>query len=119
MHLSCHCGNIKLTVNQPPETLTSCNCSMCHRYGSLWGYYEPKDVTIETASAPTETYRWGDEDLDFHRCPTCGCIMFWRNTENYDEERVAANFRMADRKAIESIPVRKFDGADTWQFIDE
>jgi len=117
MNLSCHCGNVKITAEKP-ETLTSCNCSMCHRYGSLWGYYSPSDIIIEVESAETQSYRWGDEDLDFHRCPTCGCVLYWLGLNTDAPPRIALNFRMASHKEIEPIPVKKFDGADTWQFIE-
>ncbi|MEM7126728.1 MAG: aldehyde-activating protein [Chloroflexota bacterium] len=118
MKLSCHCGNVKITVNQAPETLLSCNCSICHRYGALWGYYAPEEVTVTTESTSTATYRWGDETTDFHHCPNCGCMTHYTNTEKIDTPRVAANFRMIGHKEIETIPIRRFDGSDTWQFIE-
>jgi hypothetical protein len=37
---SCHCGAIKVKVASKPRQLTSCNCSICRRYGTLWGYYD-------------------------------------------------------------------------------
>ena len=119
MNLSCHCGNVKITVNHAPETLLSCNCSICHRYGALWGYYTTEEVSITVESRPTGTYRWGDETTDFHHCPSCGCMTHYTCTEKIDDSRVAANFRLTGYKEIASIPIRRFDGADTWQFIDE
>jgi hypothetical protein len=37
---SCHCGSIKVKVASKPRQLTSCNCSICRRDGTLWGYYD-------------------------------------------------------------------------------
>lgn len=41
MELSCHCGHIQLKVEQLRDTLTSCNCSIFHRYRDLWRYDLP------------------------------------------------------------------------------
>lgn len=41
---SCHCGAVKLQIDaELPETLTSCNCSICKRYGcfSHWRGTQP------------------------------------------------------------------------------
>jgi hypothetical protein len=31
---------------------------------------------------------------------------------------MAVNMRMADPKDIEGVRIRRFDGADTWTFLD-
>ena len=35
---SCHCGAVKIAVAEAPATVTSCNCSICRRLGTLWAY---------------------------------------------------------------------------------
>ena len=32
--LECHCGNLKLSANEAPDSMTSCNCSICNRLGA-------------------------------------------------------------------------------------
>ncbi len=45
---TCHCGNVRIKVPEPaPDTLTSCNCSICRRTGGLFAYYNPAEVSIE------------------------------------------------------------------------
>jgi hypothetical protein len=34
---SCHCAAVQLEIDSAPETVTDCNCSICRRYGVLWG----------------------------------------------------------------------------------
>ena len=46
MELSCHYGNVKITVKKPME-VTECNCSICSRYMSLWDCYEPNESKID------------------------------------------------------------------------
>ena len=48
---SCHCGNIQVTIPRAPQKATVCNCSMCRRYGGIWGYYLPREVTVQVKQA--------------------------------------------------------------------
>jgi hypothetical protein len=47
MNLPCHGGRIRLQVPKSPDTLTRCNCSVCHRYGALLGNFR-----MDERSAP-------------------------------------------------------------------
>lgn len=69
----CHCGNIKLLAKSIPATLTSCNCSICNRYGALWAYYKSEDVKISIESRSASAYTW-DKKIEFHHCSICGCV---------------------------------------------
>ena len=119
MKLSCHCGSVRLTVSEAPETLTSCNCSICRRYASLWGYFSPEDVHIEVRDAELSSYQWAEEYLEFNFCSHCGCLTHYLTTEKVPTPKIGVNFRMAESQTLESIPVRKFDGADTWKYLDK
>ena len=115
---SCHCGNVTIEMAREPENLTSCNCSICNRLGALWSYYKLSEVKVE-CKEPTKTYCQGDKYLNVHHCPNCGCTTHYTPTEKNDQDRMAVNYRMVDFKLMEKIPVRRFDGADTWAFIDD
>ena len=52
---SCHCGAIQFAVETAPAKVNDCNCSICRRYGTLWGYYHPAQVRFATESGPTDT----------------------------------------------------------------
>jgi hypothetical protein len=112
---SCHCGAVKLEVESAPTQLTSCNCSICRRLGTLWCYYAPAQVRVTGATA---TYQWGDRSLDLHRCITCGCITHWSPIPPTPSERMGVNARLLDPLVIAGVRVRRLDGADTWQFLD-
>ena len=116
---SCHCGNVCIQTAELPELIVSCNCSICFRSGAQWGYYAADDVNIRCETAPTSTYSWGDEVIAFHHCTNCGCITHYTSTDKAKKGRTAINFRMVDRQITESIRLRKFDGADSWKFLDE
>ena len=35
---SCHCGAFHWAFDGVPEGATTCNCTICRRYGTLWAY---------------------------------------------------------------------------------
>ena len=119
----CHCGNVTLDIPGTPKSLTSCNCSLCNRIGALWGYYEPEQVSVKCESEPTRTYRQGDETLDLHHCPRCGNTTHYTSTDKalreHNKPKIAVNLRMLTPKEIEGIPIKRFDGADTWKFFQD
>ncbi|MBW8182725.1 GFA family protein [Shewanella nanhaiensis] len=125
MELMCHCGNVKIKVANSPATLTSCNCSICHRYGALWGYYKPNEVqltfmadSLGTSMPSAKSYRFGDECIEFFHCQKCGCLTHYLTTDKVPEPKYGINFRMAPRAEVAEIQVRHFDGADSWTFLD-
>ena len=119
MEATCHCKAVRISLAQKPEFLVSCNCSLCHRYGTLWCHFPSEKVTVECEEGATKAYRWGDETIDFHHCTSCGCVTHWSNVEGYENPRTAINARLFDRTEAADIKIRKFDGADSWKFVEE
>jgi len=111
---SCHCGAVKIEVEHAPAELTSCNCSICRRLGTLWAYYSRAQVRV---IGNTQTYSWGKQSLDFHRCVTCGCITHW-SLRDTGRDRMGVNSRLMDPAVVEAVRIRRLDGADTWKFLD-
>lgn len=114
---SCHCGAVQIQVPRKPRRLTSCNCSICRRQAGLWGYFEPSQVKITARRGAIAHYVWGDKCLRLCRCATCGCVTHWQPTKP-GGNRMGVNFRNFDPAIIETIRVRRFDGASTWKFLD-
>jgi hypothetical protein len=110
---SCLCGAVSWRFEGVPESATACNCTACRRYGTLWAYdYEGEGIRV---SGPTRAYVRGDS-LEFHFCPNCGCVVFWRGQKPNDAGRlrIAVNLRLADPQAVAHIPIEHFDGLDTF-----
>ena len=114
---SCHCGAVTIQVPRKPQTLTSCNCSICRRHGGLFGYYDKSKVKIVARRGALDRYVWGDRCLALCRCATCGCVTHWQPLDRASS-RMGVNFRNFDPSVIESIRVRRLDGANTWKFLD-
>lgn len=117
--IECHCGNLALTANRMPVSMTSCNCSICHRLGALWAYYDRQDVELRCAGETVDTYRWGEKTITYHRCGRCGCTTHYTATEENGSELVALNCRMAGTAVTDAIELRRFDGLDSWRYLDD
>jgi len=114
---SCHCGAVSFTLSQKPQKLVDCNCTLCRRIGALWGHMPIGSVQIEAKPDSTIAYVQGKKTLAVHSCKTCGCTTHWESLEA-DGEYMAVNFRLCEPATIGQYQTRKFDGADTWTFLD-
>jgi len=114
---SCHCGAVHVEVPRKPRQLTACNCSICRRHAGLWAYYDRRATKVIARRGALAYYLWGDQALRLYRCATCGCVTHWLPTSRASH-RMGVNFRNFERGLVESIRVRRFDGAGTWKFLD-
>jgi hypothetical protein len=114
---SCHCGAVAFEVSEPPTELTECNCSLCRRLGGRWAYYLPDQLRILRGADSLVPYVQGDRILAMHHCRTCGCSTHWvglPGTEvapDGENPRVCINARLLEDFDLDSVPIRKVDGA--------
>jgi hypothetical protein len=113
---SCHCGAVRWRFDGPLESTTSCNCTVCRRYGVLWAYgHEGVEITVE---GPTTAYTRGRGNIGFHFCPTCGCVAYWRATSAAEDgrRRIAVNLRLvSDPGRITSLLIDHFEGLHSFE----
>ena len=64
-------------------------------------------------------YIWGDRTLRTIHCKTCGCVTHWEPLPPTPGARHGVNLGNFDPELIASVRIRRFDGANTWIFIDE
>jgi len=114
---SCHCGAVRLEIETAPTEVTSCNCSICRRYGTLWAYYSPKVVRISPHEGATDIYMWDDRMIEFHRCKVCGCVTHWAPVDK-KHDRMGVNARMMAPEVLAQARVRFLDGANTGRYVD-
>jgi hypothetical protein len=55
--------------------------------------------------------------MEFHFCPDCGCVAFWRarKLSEAGRRRIAVNLRLAEAGPGGRIPIGHFDGLDTFE----
>ncbi|MBN8510656.1 MAG: GFA family protein [Burkholderiales bacterium] len=116
---TCHCRAVRLQIPRRPRTLTNCNCSICRRYGTLWAYFPYKDIVIAAAPGATASYAWGDRQLRFVRCASCGCIVNWEGLHAPEKGRAGVNARLFEPELLGSPRIRRLDGARTWRCLRE
>lgn len=107
---SCHCGAVRFSVETAPDEVNACNCSICRRYGTLWGYYQRPQVRLAAENGPTDIYMWRDRRLEFHRCRACGCVTHWRPVDPA-RPRMGVNARLMPPDVLAPIRVYQGDGA--------
>jgi hypothetical protein len=117
--IKCHCGNIQIEAAKLPDSVTSCNCSICRRYGARWAYYDESEIAVTRGSHSISTYQWLNKRITFHSCGNCSSVMYHSCLGEDGTPRVGINSRMAEPEISQEIPVRLFDGADTWGYINE
>jgi len=115
---TCHCGAVKVEVPRKPRSLTSCNCSICRRYGALWAYYKDADVRLVAPPRAVDDYIWGDKSQKFIRCSTCGCVMQWKKLGVDPGANAGVNARNFAPAEWGTVRVRRLDGAHTWKYLD-
>ena len=116
---ACHCGAVQILLPHRPEKATKCNCSICRRLGAIYAYFEHGTVQITGHPEHTDEYISGDRTLRNIRCKTCGCATHWEPLKVEPGTKGGINLNNFDPKLIENVRIRKFDGADTWSFLDE
>lgn len=111
---ACHCGGLVWQLVGMPESATVCNCSICRRYGVLWAYgHEGETITL---TGTRQSYLYGEQNLAFIFCPTCGCVAAWcaQTLNNEGKRRIAVNLRLTELNTVAHLPVRRFDGRHTF-----
>lgn len=115
---TCHCGAVRIVLPRWPRSVTSCNCSICRRYGTLWAYYRARSVRVEHARGAIDAYRWGERRIRFVRCARCGCVTHWERARPPADARIGVNARMFDPELLRGVRIRALDGAKTWEYLD-
>lgn len=118
---TCHCGACQWTMMEQPDRVTACNCAICVRYGVLWAYgWEGESITVSGERTSYVRADLVDEEpgISFDFCPTCGNVICWRALEPGDNDngriRIAVNIRLAPSGTFDDVPIRHFDGADSF-----
>ncbi|MCB1694455.1 MAG: GFA family protein [Pseudomonadales bacterium] len=113
---SCHCGAVHWEFDGTPDSATACNCTVCRRYGALWAY-DWENEGIRTSGTTKAYVRADSGDIEFHFCPECGGLSHWRGVSAHPDgrRRTAVNLRLSDPEPVADIPIRHFEGFETFE----
>ena len=118
----CHCGDTVFEIaGELPQALTRCTCTFCSRRGTLYAYYEPKQVRVTADPASDRIYRWNSKLVAHHFCGTCGCGTYsdspdfqMDGTWDGKTRRIGVNARLLDDFDAEEWPHTVIDGRHLW-----
>lgn len=115
----CHCGAVDWTYDGDPGRATVCNCKVCRQYGVIWIYGDLGREIAMSGRTRTHVRADTDGDLAFHFCGSCGAVHSWQPTrpERSDTYRMAVNLRLSAPETVRDLPVRRWDGADSWSEV--
>ena len=67
-------------------------------------------------TGPTRAYIRGDS-IEFHFCPQCGCVAYWRSIELSKEgrRRIAVNVRLSEPQTVAALQIDHFDGLERFE----
>jgi hypothetical protein len=79
LHGSCHCGNIRVTLDWPGSGQTipvrACGCSMCTKHKAVWTSHPDGRFHLRIADdSQVKRYQFGTRTADFLVCSTCGVV---------------------------------------------
>ncbi|MBX3017500.1 MAG: GFA family protein [Bdellovibrionaceae bacterium] len=106
---SCHCQAVKFEIETEIKDVMSCNCSICQRRGHLLAFAPMKNFKILAGESALKDYQWGQKQIHFTFCGTCGCAPFGRG-ESPEGPMAAVNARCLDGVDLDTLTVTKFDG---------
>lgn len=115
---SCHCGLVQLTLLSKPNHAISCNCSICRRLGAIWAIYDHSAVSFKGHPEHTQAYEWGRKTILTYRCRVCGCVSHWESAPDQPRSECGVNLNNFEAGPMSDVLIRRFDGADTWQYLD-
>jgi hypothetical protein len=107
---SCHCGAVAYEVEGEIGQVTSCNCSICQRKGSLL-WFVPRDaMRLSTPESNSRVYEFNRHRIRHRFCPTCGIHPYADGTDAKGQPIAAINARCLEGIDLKSVPVKEFDG---------
>jgi hypothetical protein len=107
---SCHCKAVTYTANVDLSFTILCNCSICHKAGTLLAFTTEEEFTLHTGAENLQDYMFNTQAINHLFCKTCGIKSFGRKQEPDGSKVVAINIRCLDDVDIETIELTKIDG---------
>ena len=107
---SCHCGGITFEVEGTVDSALACNCSICHRRGSLL-WFVPRDALRLNSPHTTQgTYMFNRHAIKHHFCTVCGIHPYGEGVDPAGRAMAAVNLRCIEGLDLAAIPVHTYDG---------
>jgi len=114
LELSCLCGQIRVEIDQRPDFVHACNCTLCRKSGAHWGYFHPSQVRVEGTAGRYSRADKPDPAASLAFCPDCGTTTHFTLTESavaqFGDSMMGVNMALAGEDDLAGIELRFPDG---------
>jgi hypothetical protein len=108
---SCHCGQVAYEADADLSQVISCNCSICRKRGAVLAFVPEDSFRLKSGGEALTDYQFNKKVIHHMFCPTCGVGAFARGIRPDGAKMIALNVRCLDGVDLDTLKVRKFDGA--------
>jgi len=114
LNLSCLCGQVRVAIDQRPDYINECNCTLCSKTGARWSYFDPSQVSVEGACGGYARQDKDDPAALIQFCTTCGSTTHFVLTPSavakHGNTMMGVNMRLADERDLDGVELRFPDG---------
>ncbi len=105
---SCHCGNIKFTIESEISKLTTCDCSLCVKKNALMTKVHDSAFNLISGEESLSEYQWNMKIARHYFCKKCGIYTFHRKRS--DPQYFGVNIFCLDNFDKSGVPTRATEG---------
>lgn len=109
-HGSCHCGAVAFEVDGVIDGALACNCSICHRRGSLLWFVPHEQLRLLTPADAASSYTFNKHQITHRFCAICGIHTYGEGSDQQGNVTAAINLRCIEDIDLDAIPVQHYDG---------
>ncbi|MFK7872675.1 MAG: GFA family protein [Oligoflexales bacterium] len=106
----CHCGEVAFQFETEITSLLECNCTICHKLGSLWIFIPASSVHFEKEKVRMSEYQFGQKKLTHKFCQKCGIETFACGEDKEGNKLMGINVRCLEDFEWKDFEVRAHDG---------
>ncbi|WP_176590457.1 GFA family protein [Sphingobium sp. EM0848] len=114
IRLSCLCGQIRVELEKRPDYIHECNCTLCSKTGTRWGYFHPSEVHVDGVAKGYCREDKADPAAEIRFCETCGSTTHFNLTASaaskFGNTLMGVNMRLADERDLAGLELRFPDG---------
>lgn len=114
LQLTCHCGRTRIELQEPPDYINECNCTLCNKTGARWAYFHPSKVDVDGLTSTYVRTDKAEPGACVQFCPTCGVTTHFTLTAGaiarHGDVMRGVNMRLADESDLAGIELRFPDG---------
>ncbi len=107
----CHCGAVRFQADLSLDELTTCNCSLCGKTGSIMAFVPASQVTMLSGEDAQTDYQFAKKSIHHTFCTRCGVrsVAFGKGPDG--SEWASVNVRCLDGIDVHDLKITQtYDG---------